>query len=102
MITKKESVIILSGVLQNLLDFRRTTLENFGKSVSEFTQRNMFHLEISITLKHEEKRRRSGVPSKWCLADLRAYFKEHGYDFDQALARIQVAGPRLASFQGCA
>jgi hypothetical protein len=31
----------------------------------------------------------SGVPSKWCLADLRAYFKEHGYDFDQALARIQ-------------
>ena len=49
----------------------------------------MFHLEISITLKHEEKRRRSGVPSKWCLADLRAYFKEHGYDFDQALARNQ-------------
>jgi tubulin polyglutamylase TTLL4 len=30
-----------------------------------------------------------GVPSKWCLADLRQYFKDNGWDFDLTLARIQ-------------
>merc|ERR1719353_2820788 len=37
----------------------------------------------------EGEGQQSDVPSKWCLADLRQYFKEHGWDFDATLARIQ-------------
>ena len=41
------------------------------------------------------------MPSKWCLADLKAYFEEQGWDFAGTYGRIQdlVVKTMIAFFQ---